>query len=1747
MPCGEEEGAELIDLTIDISEPEDTPLYSPARTVQSSLPTPVRFRADRQKDAPQGTSAPEHKASALSSNTGKSSSSKQPDPKHLKDFDAVVEQSPLGQQHPTSATAPGKPEGAGQKASPPAQHSRVHIAPAGPAFPIHPLRSQWHAQQSLATEQAVNVTGRADSRLKECQPSAESAIKPASTLPSKSQPQEQVSGLSTKPGHQQQQQQESGNMSAKPMIGHAIVRNSTSPTAGSAQVHYEVNPGKDVAAAAAAPTLPSARSATSAAAASKAPSLTLPVRPAVPSDDRTHPQAVRNLVEAFNKPVAVQSNGPVRSPQRTASEALKQLMSDPTLSKKGPRPCTPNAPELAASSAAAAAAAASQQGPSRRNTSELVSFAKAKHAAAARKSAAQPSFNAPAAASAAPADDRPLRLPPDDKPPSAPKLQPEAPPANARLKRSLFGGLPSILDKLQSAATSGTSQHLEGLPNALPFGKRQLHPAASPAESMLKELVAAANGLSGNPPDPQPATAAPTATAVLGSSAHGTPSNPLPKPDAPQTPGPIGSHLPLGSGLPSPSTATAGPEAPQQLAAKAGTVLPSLSGPTPVRKAKLLKTKKSPQGRLGSPSFTSRPGSTLKQESQQASGDPSVDQNISKLCDQLCPQGSGSSTSEAEAIFSQPSGTPTRFSRMSGQVASAAQLGLHHPAGLHMQKLTSSSPAGFRLQQHGERASNGAQQGVAAPSQDQPQAEIGLAPSPEPGLPAPASSAGLTMGHVQGVTEKFQDPSGTVRDTPDSKSDPWLSPIDGTTVSSEQPRSRIFIPSPDIFTPPPSGAAVEHLAAATWLGQAADLSGAANAAAKHVHPAPPARDPGGLDFGECSMRLPTVPTSAASRPKCSAAPDGHGAADAAGQLSGENARATVAADAAAMGKSAAWPPGPCCRVRLSCPSRKEKAGASPPAEDDGQPTATSDRRVSGNDQPVAMPMATAPPPSGPAAAAPPGPASTTAAILSGPAAATTATAAAAPMATAMAAAADSRAAVPGPGEASRDNQPRVSQGQHMAHKRPAGSIVVKLQLKAPRQSHKRLTGDEALLQEQPFAAVDAPRKTRRRSNVTAMPAPEDDDPRWNHECLSYEPHRSARDPWFIRHKGLFGDVGEITRGFQTKELAFEAFQKIAQPRRGGKRKAAPEADEAARPSKRRCPATAEQQGQSHAGHSRSPEERHRCGESKSPSQRHPPASTGGNESARPSPQEIFLDRSCGKWACFLHVGKICFLGYYGSPELATAAWEAAKKDANTAKCVEDMPLSDTTRFCNIITGDAYDLLFQTDDMEQRGVHSDTVKLHLPPAGPLTCFETQASELCSTIQQLMIKSSRFRLARLQQICSIKDLPEGHPAVTTGRKQQRQRERGVFATKALPKFHLVEEYSGMLMTGTEIDSHNSHASRDGIAGFYSDKCLPFEYFNVDGGTELVVNAFEDGSGMQLINDFREIAAEKNVFTVEASHTKNGILMLHHLVITSKPIAAGEELLLDYGPGWWNHFQEEEKRAASVMAGREEIKQLAAAREIEVAMRQQAESAMLAAQVDRADVQKRLDAAEAKKLRKELRQLQRKYKEGAELRQQLAESQLAHEASTYKVKELMLMLEAESRAHANSRQAAENQAENARIKGKHAAEQLTSRELRLQSQLRQQQREAEAQKQVSLEEIKALKASLQAQSLALTCAEEAEQAVEIKRADRELECQGLRQLLTLAWKDRPLSTTERSGDSVAAAADAGAASAAPALAAP
>ena len=58
---------------------------------------------------------------------------------------------------------------------------------------------------------------------------------------------------------------------------------------------------------------------------------------------------------------------------------------------------------------------------------------------------------------------------------------------------------------------------------------------------------------------------------------------------------------------------------------------------------------------------------------------------------------------------------------------------------------------------------------------------------------------------------------------------------------------------------------------------------------------------------------------------------------------------------------------------------------------------------------------------------------------------------------------------------------------------------------------------------------------------------------------------------------------------------------------------------------------------------------------------------------------------------------------------------------------------------------------------------------------------QEERLCSEIQQLVACRTKARLTRLQEICSIRDLSEGHPAVATGRKQQRQRERGVFAAQ------------------------------------------------------------------------------------------------------------------------------------------------------------------------------------------------------------------------------------------------------------------------------------------------------------------------------------------------------------------------------
>lgn len=64
---------------------------------------------------------------------------------------------------------------------------------------------------------------------------------------------------------------------------------------------------------------------------------------------------------------------------------------------------------------------------------------------------------------------------------------------------------------------------------------------------------------------------------------------------------------------------------------------------------------------------------------------------------------------------------------------------------------------------------------------------------------------------------------------------------------------------------------------------------------------------------------------------------------------------------------------------------------------------------------------------------------------------------------------------------------------------------------------------------------------------------------------------------------------------------------------------------------------------------------------------------------------------------------------------------------------------------------------------------------------------------------------------------------------------------------------------------------------------------------GGAELVIDAFEYGSGMQVLNDCRQVAPGKNNFTVEASFLQNGIWVPRQFMVSSKAIAADSELLL------------------------------------------------------------------------------------------------------------------------------------------------------------------------------------------------------------------------------------------------------------
>ena len=68
---------------------------------------------------------------------------------------------------------------------------------------------------------------------------------------------------------------------------------------------------------------------------------------------------------------------------------------------------------------------------------------------------------------------------------------------------------------------------------------------------------------------------------------------------------------------------------------------------------------------------------------------------------------------------------------------------------------------------------------------------------------------------------------------------------------------------------------------------------------------------------------------------------------------------------------------------------------------------------------------------------------------------------------------------------------------------------------------------------------------------------------------------------------------------------------------------------------------------------------------------------------------------------------------------------------------------------------------------------------------LSTTESQSAlqRLCLDFGYLMEQSSSLRRQRMLDICSIQELPEGHPAVATGRRQERLRERGLFAAQVI----------------------------------------------------------------------------------------------------------------------------------------------------------------------------------------------------------------------------------------------------------------------------------------------------------------------------------------------------------------------------
>jgi HEAT repeat protein len=144
---------------------------------------------------------------------------------------------------------------------------------------------------------------------------------------------------------------------------------------------------------------------------------------------------------------------------------------------------------------------------------------------------------------------------------------------------------------------------------------------------------------------------------------------------------------------------------------------------------------------------------------------------------------------------------------------------------------------------------------------------------------------------------------------------------------------------------------------------------------------------------------------------------------------------------------------------------------------------------------------------------------------------------------------------------------------------------------------------------------------------------------------------------------------------------------------------------------------------------------------------------------------------------------------------------------------------------------------------------------------------------------------------------------HPA-----QHDSQHAYGVFASVAIQPFEVIGEYQGVRVTSALNFDFAEGAPWDRQAYIFSIGSAKSKSVSVDAG--------EYRSEMAFVNDFRDLKSKTNDRTanVEARTVSvNGTL--HILVWATRKIAPYEELLLDYGKGYWDCFANHHRGSAGV----------------------------------------------------------------------------------------------------------------------------------------------------------------------------------------------------------------------------------------